>query len=151
MYHWDLPNALQEDFGGWLSEEIIEVFADYARFCFKTFGDRVKRWTTLNEPFISGMMGYYYATFAPGIEEPLEAPYRYVHNQLMAHAQAYRIYEKEFKKAHGGVVGISLDTSYYIPDNKDSAEDIEATQRAFMFRVNKIILTTFCFFYATDF
>lgn len=131
-----MPAALQDDFGGWLGQEIVDVFAEYAKFCFKTFGDRVKRWTTVNEPFISGMMGYYYASFAPCIEEPLEAPYTYVHHQLMAHAQAYRIYEEEFKEAQGGVVGISLDTSYYIPDNKDSAADIKATHQAYLFRVH---------------
>lgn len=118
-----------------MNEEIVEIFGDFARLCFKKFGDRVKRWTTLNEPWISGMMAYYYANFAPCIEEPLEAPYTYVHHQLMAHSQAFRIYEKEFKEKQGGVIGISLDTSHYMPDDKDSADDKEATNRAFMFRV----------------
>lgn len=138
-----MPQALQDN-GGWLNDEIVETYAAYARLCFELFGDRVKRWTTVNEPFISGMMGYYYANFAPCIEEPLEGPYTYVHHQLMAHTQAYRIYEKDFKQKQGGVVGITLDTSYYIPADKSNKDDVEATNRAFIFRVTDSLLNSQC-------
>ncbi|ODN04772.1 Myrosinase 1 [Orchesella cincta] len=134
LYHWDLPQSLQ-DIGGWLNEEIVEIYGEYARFCFQQFGDRVQRWTTINEPFISGMMGYYYCNFAPCINDPEEGPYKYVHNQLKAHAQAYRIYEAEFKKKYNGVVGISLDTSSYFPFDKNSPEDAKAANRCFVFRL----------------
>jgi len=42
LYHWDLPQALQEDYGGWVNETVTDHFRDYADFCFKTFGDRVR-------------------------------------------------------------------------------------------------------------
>lgn len=135
IYHWDLPQALQDN-GGWLNKEIVETFGEFARLCFKLFGDRVKLWTTINEPYISGIMSYYFGYFAPGIHEPLESPYTYVHHQLMSHANAYRIYEKEFKATQGGIVGINIDSSCYLPNDKNSPDDVEAANRAFAFRVS---------------
>ena len=50
MFHWDLPQHLQEAYGGWESEQMVDIFGDYARLCFEQFGDRVKYWITFNEP-----------------------------------------------------------------------------------------------------
>jgi beta-glucosidase/6-phospho-beta-glucosidase/beta-galactosidase len=49
LYHWDMPSALELQYQGWLGEEVIKDFTYYADFCFKTFGDRVKKWITINE------------------------------------------------------------------------------------------------------
>jgi len=54
IYHWDLPTEIQNTIapGGWINDKISDLFADYADFCYRTFGDRVKYWITLNEPSI---------------------------------------------------------------------------------------------------
>ena len=49
LFHWDLPQNLQE-IGGWENEELIEIFGDFARVCYESFGDRVRYWITFNEP-----------------------------------------------------------------------------------------------------
>ncbi|KAL7238244.1 hypothetical protein ACSBR2_004363 [Camellia fascicularis] len=66
IFHWDLPQALEDDYGGLLSDKIVDDFRDYAEFCFKTFGDRIKHWFTLNEPYTFSLNGYATGTMAPG-------------------------------------------------------------------------------------
>ena len=66
IYHWDLPQNLEDKYAGWLSSEIERDFANYARICFERFGDRVKKWITINEPWTSCFMGYVLGIFAPG-------------------------------------------------------------------------------------
>ena len=110
LYHWDLPQAL-EDKGGWLSSEVADWFEEYARLCFTEFGDRVKFWITLNEPKETSiqvrvsasvpclthvLQGYGTGTMAPGIIGPGTTAYVAAHNQIRAHARAYRAYEVTF-------------------------------------------------------
>ncbi|KAM7506888.1 hypothetical protein LguiA_017341 [Lonicera macranthoides] len=66
LFHWDLPLALEEKYGGFRSPQIIEDFAYYADVCFKSFGNRVKHWITLNEPWTFSYGGYAIGRFAPG-------------------------------------------------------------------------------------
>ncbi|ORX49012.1 beta-glucosidase [Piromyces finnis] len=68
LYHWDLPYALHEKYGGWLDYRSQDDFAKYAEYCFETFGDRVKGWITINEPWVNCVSGY---RLGPG-----KAPYR---------------------------------------------------------------------------
>lgn len=65
LYHWDLPQAL-EDAGGWPERDTAYRFAEYAGLAADALGDRVKHWITLNEPFCSAMLGYYFGNHAPG-------------------------------------------------------------------------------------
>lgn len=86
LYHWDLPQALQ-DRGGWTSRETIEAFTRYARIMVETFGDRVRRWITHNEPWVSAFLGHRDGVFAPGMtgwETALVAG----HNILVSHGRA---------------------------------------------------------------
>ncbi|KAK2997898.1 hypothetical protein RJ639_025919, partial [Escallonia herrerae] len=66
LFHWDLPQALQDEYGGFLSPQIIADFCDYAELCFWEFGDRVKHWITLNEPWSYCVGGYVTGILAPG-------------------------------------------------------------------------------------
>ena len=83
LYHWDLPQALEDD-GGWLSRDTAFRFADYAGKMLDAFGDRAQRWITLNEPWCSAFLGYYEGRFAPGRRDYSEA-YTAVHHLLLAH------------------------------------------------------------------
>lgn len=86
LYHWDLPQAL-EDNGGWTNRETAERFADYARIMGQALGDRVSMWTTLNEPWCSAYLGYAAGVHAPGRTEPLAA-LQAVHHLNLAHGLA---------------------------------------------------------------
>lgn len=83
LYHWDLPQALQDD-GGWLSRDTASRFADYAAKMVEVFGGQAKRWITLNEPWCSAFLGHYEGRFAPGRRDYGEA-YIAVHHLLLAH------------------------------------------------------------------
>lgn len=65
IYHWDLPQALQ-DVGGWENETTVQRFKEYADVLFQRLGDKVKFWITMNEPFVIAYKGYGYGTAAPG-------------------------------------------------------------------------------------
>ena len=86
LYHWDLPQAL-EDAGGWSSRETAEHFADYAAAVFEGLHDRVTHWSTLNEPWCSSLLGYADGKHAPGVEDPTRAV-RAAHHLLLGHGRA---------------------------------------------------------------
>ncbi|KAL0287049.1 UNVERIFIED_CONTAM: Oleuropein beta-glucosidase [Sesamum calycinum] len=66
LFHWDTPYALEQEYGGFLSEDIVNDFRDFAELCFWEFGDRVKYWMTLNEPWTYCVNGYVSCNFPPG-------------------------------------------------------------------------------------
>lgn len=82
LYHWDLPDHLQQAFGGWSSPHIVELFRDYADFCFLTFGDDVKYWITIDNPFVVAWHGYGTGVVAPGIKNDPDLPFIVGHNLL---------------------------------------------------------------------
>lgn len=69
LYHWDIPQAIQDEYGGWESRRIIKDFTDYAEVCFKRYGDRVKYWVTLNEQNVFISHGYKLALHPPGLTD----------------------------------------------------------------------------------
>ncbi|ODN04810.1 Lactase-like protein [Orchesella cincta] len=133
IHHWDLPQPLQ-DIGGWVNEDLIEHFGDFARILYQNFGDRVKQWFTFNEAWVICVMGYGDGIFAPGIKEISETPYKCIHTILKAHARAYRIYDEEFKSQQKGQVGITIDSGWLEPSDPNNPEDIEASERALQFK-----------------
>ncbi|MEU0398812.1 GH1 family beta-glucosidase [Streptomyces sp. NPDC006197] len=86
LFHWDLPQAL-EDEGGWLNRETAHRFAEYAAVTADRLGDRVKRWITLNEPFVHMSFGYGFGVHAPGRALLLDA-LPVAHHQLLGHGLA---------------------------------------------------------------
>jgi beta-glucosidase len=86
LYHWDLPQPLQDD-GGWTQRETAFRFAEYAGHVFDAVGDRVMYWFTLNEPWCSAFLGYGSGAHAPGIRDPQQAAAA-AHNLLVAHGTA---------------------------------------------------------------
>ncbi len=131
LYHWDLPQHLEESEGGWLSESISDRFVDYTHVCFSVFGDRVKRWITINEAWVVAILGYGQGVFAPGHNSTSE-PYLAGHNLLLAHAKAVDVYRTQFQAEQGGLIGITNNCDWREPLS-DSAQDKAAAQRALEF------------------
>ncbi|MFO7192358.1 MULTISPECIES: GH1 family beta-glucosidase [Thermocrispum] len=88
LYHWDLPQALQDE-GGWPARDTALRFADYAEAVYRVLGDRVTDWTTINEPFCSAYFGYGTGIHAPGIRDEAAA-LRAAHHLLLAHGLGTR-------------------------------------------------------------
>jgi beta-glucosidase len=86
LYHWDLPQVLQ-DAGGWPARDSARWFAEYASAVFDALHDRVRFWTTLNEPWCSSLLGYADGVHAPGIRDPRQAT-RAIHHLLLGHGLA---------------------------------------------------------------
>lgn len=82
LYHWDLPLTLQEQYGGWKNESVIDIFNDYATFCFQTFGDRVKYWITIHNPYLVAWHGYGTGIHAPGEKGKITTVYAVGHNLI---------------------------------------------------------------------
>nr|GEW88684.1 beta-glucosidase 42-like [Tanacetum cinerariifolium] len=130
LYHWDIPLHLDESMGGWLSESIVKYFAIYAETCFENFGDRVKKWITINEPLQTAVNGYFTGVFAPGRCESQSAePYLAAHHQLLAHAEAVSIYRKKFKDVQGGEIGLVVDCEWAEPLTDTEEDKIAAARR----------------------
>ncbi|KAM8857137.1 lactase/phlorizin hydrolase [Synchiropus picturatus] len=128
LYHWDLPQVLQ-DSGGWTNESIVEVFKSYADFCFSRFGDRVKTWNTFSSPWVVSHAGYGTGEHAPGVEDYVVASYQVTHNILKSHAEAWHVYNDKYRTKQGGNVGIALNSDWAEPKDPTKPEDVAAANR----------------------
>jgi beta-glucosidase len=123
IYHWDLPQALQ-DGGGWASRDVVGRFAEYARLVLDELDDVVEDWVTHNEPWVTSFLGYAAGVKAPGLRD-WAAAIRASHHALLAHGVVVR----EFREAgRPGRIGITLNLTVVDPAGK-SDEDIAASQR----------------------
>ncbi len=130
LYHWDLPNDLYKEYGGWTNSKIIGDYVKYACICFSYFGDRVKTWLTFNEPWCVAALGYGTGEHAPGhSDSPGTEPYIVAHNILLSHALAV----KSFRILNiNGKIGIALNANWWEPVSTNS-DDIQASKRALSF------------------
>ncbi len=123
LYHWDLPQAL-EDKGGWANRDTAYRFAEYANDVYAALGDRVQHWTTFNEPFCSSLLGYGSGVHAPGRQEP-RAAIAAVHHQHLAHGLAVN----SLRELGAQNLGITLNLSNSIPRDSNDPVDLDAARR----------------------
>ncbi|XP_054815653.1 vicianin hydrolase-like [Prosopis cineraria] len=138
LFHWDLPQALEDKYGGFLSPKIVDDFREYADFCFKTFGDRVKTWVTFNEPYVFVVSGYNGGTKAPGrcsnyvgnctAGNSATEPYLASHHLLLAHAAAFTLYKTKYQATQKGKIGITLVTHWFKPKIKTMNNRVAANR-----------------------
>lgn len=125
LYHWDLPQALQEH-GGWANRDTAYRFADYAVEVFDHLGDRVKQWTTLNEPWCSSFLSYAAGEHAPGHTNPAEAVAA-AHHLLLGHGLATSAMREAATKDQQ--LGITLNFTVADPHDPTNEADIDAARR----------------------
>jgi beta-glucosidase len=124
LYHWDLPQALQ-DAGGWPSRMIVDAFVHYADVVSRRLGDRVQKWMTHNEPWCIAFLSHELGTHAPG-ERDLKRALAAAHHVLVSHGRAVPVL-----RANGGAdtqVGIVLNQTWADPAS-DAPEDVAAARR----------------------
>ena len=129
LYHWDLPAAL-DDKGGWLNRDSADWFADYGRVLFQRLDGRVKKWVTLNEPWVVTDGGYLHGALAPGHRNMFEAPIA-SHNLMRAHGAAVKAYRETSSHEIGLVVNIE---PKYAASSSPEDEAARARAEAYMNR-----------------
>lgn len=122
LYHWDLPQALQDE-GGWTVRSTAEAFVTYADVVSRALGDRVKNWITHNEPWCASMLGYAIGEHAPGIKD-WSAGLAASHHLLLSHGWAVDVIRRNSPNAE---VGITLNLTPSVPASASQA-DFDATR-----------------------
>jgi beta-glucosidase len=102
LYHWDLPQALQ-DRGGWANREIVDAFVNYTEVVVRHLGDRVTYWATHNEPWCIAFLGYYMGVFAPGISD-FKTALQVCHHLLLSHGRAVQAIHAINSALQAGIV-----------------------------------------------
>jgi beta-glucosidase len=123
LYHWDMPQSL-EDRGGWPARDTAQAFAEYTEVVVRRLGDRVKRWITLNEPWVSAFLGYDVGMHAPGRRDKAQAVAA-AHHLLLAHGWAVPVIRRDSTSSQ---VGITLNLSPQAPASPSDADRLAARQ-----------------------
>lgn len=123
LYHWDLPQVLQEQ-GGWANRDTAARFQEYAATMHAALGDRVTHWTTFNEPWCSSMLGYASGEHAPGRRSPAEA-FAALHHQHLAHGLAVQT----LRELGAESIGITLNLTTAVPRDPADPADLDAARR----------------------
>ncbi|MCS7162723.1 MAG: GH1 family beta-glucosidase [Bacteroidia bacterium] len=116
LYHWDLPLALEEAYGGWLNRRIVEDFLNYTRLCAQEYGNKVKYWMILNEPLAFTAAGYLFGIHAPG-RRGLRPFLKAVHHAALVQGEALRLLKSLLPKAQVGTTFSTSPTFPYRPKN----------------------------------
>jgi beta-glucosidase len=133
LYHWDLPHALEVR-GGWCHRGVIFAFEEYVRICIQAYGDKVKHWIVLNEPFGFTSLGYMLGVHAPG-KFGLSYFFPAVHHALIAQASAAKVIREQVE---GAVIGTALSCSHIIPYTQTEPDIIAAKKADALF--NRLFL-----------
>ncbi|MBM6404086.1 beta-glucosidase [Phycicoccus sp. CSK15P-2] len=134
LYHWDLPQAL-EDRGGWTSRETVDRFVEYSLSVHDRLGDRVETWTTLNEPFCAAFLGYVGGVHAPGRTSPADG-LAAAHHLLLGHGSVVRALRERDASLR---LGLTLNLTVVDPLDPTDPRDVDAARRVDG-QVNRIFL-----------
>ncbi|MBQ1876207.1 MAG: glycoside hydrolase family 1 protein [Selenomonas sp.] len=137
LHHFDLPVELYEKYGGWASKRVVELFVIFAKKCFELFGDRVKDWTTFNEPMVVVEGEYLYQFHYPLLVDGKKAC-QVLYNLNLASAKAIQVFHASDCAAHGGRIGIVLNLTPAYPRSEDPA-DVAAAAFAEDFKNNSFL------------
>ncbi|XP_006290937.2 beta-glucosidase 8 isoform X1 [Capsella rubella] len=136
LYHYDLPQSLEDEYGGWTNRKIIEDFTAFADICFREFGEDVKLWTTINDATIFAIGSYGqgvnfgHCTTTNGSTGNLYTEtYIAGHNMLLAHASVSNLYKLKYKSKQRGSIGLSI-FAFGLSPYTNSKDDEIATERA---------------------
>nr|VDD46974.1 unnamed protein product [Brassica oleracea] len=152
VFHWDTPQDLEDEYGGFLSERIVKDFREYADFVFQEYGDKVKHWITFNEPWVFAHAGYDVGKKAPGRCSDYVDPtckggrsgyevYLVSHNLLNAHAEAFEAFT-QCEKCKGGKVGLAHSPAWFEPHDFQDSQDGASIGRALDFMLGWHLDTT---------
>lgn len=122
LYHWDLPQALQ-DKGGFLNRDIVKWFSEYTSVVIKYFGEKISNYIIINEPSVIAYAGHYEGIHAPGIKDKI-AFIKTTHHLNMCHGEGVRLIKREYPNANVG----STFTHFPIRPKTNSQEDIHASK-----------------------
>ncbi|KAG0493778.1 hypothetical protein HPP92_004772 [Vanilla planifolia] len=125
LNHYDIPQDLEDRYGAWLNPQIQKDFGYFAETCFKSFGNKVKYWSTFNEPNLMVKMGYIAGLYPPArCSQPYGhcpygnsrvEPYIAAHNVILSHAIVVDIYRKKYQTKQQGSIGIVIEANWYKP------------------------------------
>ncbi|WP_437564733.1 GH1 family beta-glucosidase [Sorangium sp. So ce542] len=118
LFHWDLPQVLQDEVGGWLHRSTADAFVEFADVVSRKLGDRVKKWITHNEPWCTAFLSYEKGIHAPGMRDFGKA-LTVSHHLLLSHGLAVPVLRKN---SPGAEVGITLNMNYAMPASPSAAD-----------------------------